>query len=125
MFKSINLLFKLLSPKKSEFDFENIPSRSNNFPRWSNIFKVTKESMAASEDEKISRKTAIWGNLCVREHSGILTPYFGRIAGRRDSPQNPSVIEREIQEEDSNGVGRTYRRGITMKRDNSNGIIFG
>jgi len=56
--------------------------------------------------------------------AGILTPYFGRIAGGRDTPQNPSIIERESKKRTRTVIG-TYRRGITMKRDNSNGIIFG
>jgi len=68
---------------------------------------------------------AVFVYVRVREHSArILTPYFGRIAGRRDSPQNPSIIERESKKRTRTVVG-TYRWGITMKRDNSNGIIFG
>lgn len=42
---------------------------------------------------------------------------------RRDSPQNLSVIERESKKRTQTVVG-TYRWGITMKRDNSNGIIL-
>lgn len=128
MFKRCKLTIQITTREEkqnSEFNFEYIPSRFNKFLRNGTFFPCRQRNQwLRGEDEKISRKTAIWGNLWVREHSGILPPYFGRIAGRRDSPQNPSVIEREIQEEDSNRVGRTYRRGITMKRDNSNGIIF-
>jgi len=51
-------------------------------------------------------------------HISVASP-----AERRDSPQNPSVIERESKKRTQTAVG-TYRWGITMKRDNSNGIIL-